>query len=122
VLVMAGIVGWLNAGNEATLQSALVLADVTTPGCDGPGQVHLVLGNAAERPMLKVSGVLSVADPSGEQPIPVGNFEVTGPIGTGQKVETCAAMDETLIAGRDRAALMWRARPTAVEFGEAGAQ
>jgi hypothetical protein len=120
VLALAAVIGWLNAGNELQLQSALVLADVTTTGCDGAGQVHLLLGNAADRPMQKVTGVLSVAGPGTDQPTPVGNFEITGPIAPGQKVEACAAVDETLLAGRDRGSLDWLARATAVEFGEPG--
>ncbi len=121
VLAIAAFIGWLNAGSELRLQSALVLADTTTPGCDRAGQVHLVLGNAADQPMQKVTGVLSATGPGIDQPTPVGNFEITGPVAPGQKVETCAALDESLLAGRDRATLDWLARATAVEFGEAGA-
>jgi len=121
VLAAAGVIGWLNAGNELQLASALVLADVTTPGCDGAGQVHLVLGNAADRPMQRVAGVLSVMGPGADQPTPVGKFEITGPIAPGQKVEACATVDVALLAGRDRTTLDWLARATAVEFGEAGA-
>jgi len=116
VLGIAVVIGWLNAGNEARLEAALVLADVTTPGCDGPGEVHLVLGNAADRPMQTVAGVLSVAGSATEQPEPVGNFEVTGPIAPGQKAQACVGVDESLLAGRDRAVLLWLARATAVTF------
>jgi hypothetical protein len=120
VLALAALIGWLNAGNELQLQSALILADVTTPGCDGAGQVHLMLGNAADRPMQRVTGVLSVVGSPTDQATPVGNFEITGPIVPGRKVEACAAVDEILLAGRDRATLDWLARATAVEFVESG--
>lgn len=120
VLAIAAFIGWLNAGNELRLQSALVLADITTPGCDGAGQLRLVLGNAADRPMQRVAGVLSVTGPGIDSPTPVGNFEITGPIAPGQKVEACSAIDESLLAGRDRATLDWLARATAVEFAEPG--
>lgn len=117
-LALAAVIGWLNAGNETRLEAALVLADVTTPGCDGAGQVHLALGNAADRAMLKVAGVLSVAADATEPPVPVGNFEVPGPVAPGQKVEACVAVDETRLEGRERRALLWLARATAVEFAE----
>ena len=120
ILVLAGVIGWLNAGKEAQLQTALMLADVTTVGCDGAGQVHLVIGNAADRPMLKLEGVLSVAGSPAEQPVPAGNFEVTMPIAVGQKVDACVASDESLIAGEDRKALEWLARATMIEFGDTG--
>ena len=32
VLAIAAAIGWLNAGNDARLEAALVLADVATPG------------------------------------------------------------------------------------------
>lgn len=116
VLGIAVVIGWLDAGNQERLEAALVLADVTTPGCNGAGQVHLVVGNAAERTLGKVAGVLSVAGSAAEQPVPVGNFEVTGPVAPGQRVEACVAVDETRLGGRARAALLWLARATAVEF------
>jgi len=119
ILALAGVIGWLNASTEGQLQTALMLADVTTAGCDGAGQVHLRIGNAADRPMLKVSGVLSVVGSSAEPMVPMGNFEVTAPIAPGQKVDACVASDETGIAGRDRKALEWLARATAIEFGDA---
>ena len=106
VLAIAIVIGWFNAGNEARLGTALVLADVTTPGCDGAGQVRLTLGNASDRPMLEVRGVISVAGSTTAQPDPLGNFELTGPIPPGQKLEACVAVDEAPLAGRDRAALV----------------
>ena len=118
VLAIAIVIGWLNAGNEARLGTALVLADVTTPGCDGAGQVRLTLGNASDRPMLEVRGVISVAESTTAQPDPLGNFELVGPIPPGQKLEACVAVDDTPLAGRDRAALIWLARATVVEFAD----
>ena len=120
VVLVAAIIGWLDAGAEARLESALVLADVATPGCDEAGKVHLVLGNAADRPMRNATGVLSIARTATEQPVPIGNFEVMGPIAPGHKIDACVAVDEARIAGGDRKALVWLARTTAVEFDEAG--
>jgi len=119
ILALAGLIGWLNAGNESQLQTALMLADVTTAGCEGAGQVHLRIGNAADRPMLRLSGVLSADGSSTEPPVPVGSFEVTTPIAPGQQVDACVASDETGIAGRDRKALEWLARATSIEFSDA---
>jgi len=118
VLMIAAILGWLVAGRNEQLDTALILADVTTPGCDGPGQVHLTLGNAAGRVMTKVEGVLSIAATGSETPTPAGNFELAGPIEPGRKLEACVAVDETALAGRDRATQVWLARATAVEFGD----
>jgi hypothetical protein len=119
VLAIAGVIGWLNAGREAQLVDALILADVSTPGCDGPGQVHLVLGNAAARSIARVEGVLSISAPGADQPTPMGNFELAGPVAPGAKVDACVAFDEARLAGRDRASLTWLARATAVEFTDA---
>jgi hypothetical protein len=116
VLLGAALFGWLNASKDAQLDVALVLADATTPGCDGAGQVHLVLGNAADKPMTKVEGVLSVAGSDSEQPVPVGNFELKGTFAPGQKSEACVAVDEGRLASRDRKGLVWLARATAIEF------
>ncbi len=118
ILAGAGVVGWLNAGAQVQLVDALILADTTTPGCDGAGQVHLLIRNAAERPMARVDGVLSVASQDA-QPTPIGNFEVTGPISAGGSKEACATVDESLLPPGDRVTLLVLARATAIEFAPA---
>lgn len=122
VLVGAGVLGLLSAGNQTRLDTALILADVATPGCDAPGQVHLVLGNAGDRPIGKVEGVLSVAATDAEPPVPVGNFDVAGPVGPGQRLEACVPVDESQLAGKDRVTLTWLARATVIEFEDAGSR
>lgn len=117
MLAAAVVFGWLTAGNDARLEAALILADATTPGCNGPSQVHLTLGNAADKTITKVEGVLSVAASATERPTPIGNFEVPGPIAPRQKLGTCITVDEAALAGRDRTTLLLLARATAVEFG-----
>jgi hypothetical protein len=117
VLAAAGLFGWLSANKEAQLDVALILADATAPGCDGVGQVHLVLGNAADKPMTKVEGVLSVAASADATPTPIGNFELSGTFPPGQKSEACVPVDESQLTGKDRATLVWLARATAIEFG-----
>lgn len=122
VLIGAVVFGLLSAGNQSRLDTALILADVTTPGCDAADKVHLVLGNAGDRPIGKVEGVLSVAATDAESPLPVGNFEVAGPVGPGQRLEACVPVEESLLAGKDRAAPTWFARATAIEFAAAASR
>ena len=122
VLVAAIIFGWLSAGRQAQLDSALLLADVTAPGCDAPGQVQLTLGNASDRPILTVEGVLSVADSASSEPVPIGNFTIDGPVEPGARAESCVPLDEAKIAGKDRRALVWLARATVVTFGESASR
>lgn len=116
VLAIAAILGWLSASRNDQLDTALILADVTTPGCDMPGRVHLTLGNASQRTMTRVEGVLSVATAGNAAPAPAGNFEVDGAIAPGQKLEACVAVDEPPSTAGDRATLLWLARATAIEF------
>lgn len=116
LLLIAAILGWLSASRNDQLDTALILADVTTPGCDTPGRVHLTLGNASGRTITRVEGVLSVAAGGYAAPAPAGNFEVTGAIAPGQKLEACVPVEEPLSAGNDRATLLWLARATAIDF------
>jgi len=118
VLGAAGVVGWLTAGNEARLDMVLVLADVTTAGCDGVGQVHLKIGNASGRVLTTVEGVLSIMASTSETPTPIGNFVVREPIVAGQTAEACVSFDEPRLDGRARSSLIWLARATIVEFAE----
>lgn len=116
LLLIAAILGWLSASRNDQLDTALILADVTTPGCDTLGRVHLTLGNASGRTMTRVEGVLSVAAGGNAVPAPAGNFEVTGAIAAGQKLDACVPVEEPLSAGNDRATLLWLARATAIDF------
>ena len=118
VLVAAGVVGWLTADNEARLIAVPILADVTTPGCDGPGRVHLRAGNASGRTVARIEGVLSIAASPSEPPIPIGNFELGEPIAAGQAVTACVPVDEALVGDKSRETLIWLARSTIVEFAE----
>ncbi len=118
VLAAAGVVGWLTAGNEARLDTAPILADVTTAGCDGVGQVHLTIGNASGRVITSVQGVLSVADSISEPPTPIGNFELNEPIAAGQAGRACVPVDEARVGDRARTTLVWLARAAIVEFAE----
>ncbi len=118
VLVAAGVVGWLTADNEARLIAVPILADVTTPGCDGPGRVHLRAGNASGRTVARIEGVLSIAASPSEPPIPIGNFELGEPIAAGQAVTACVPVDEALVGDKSRETLIWLARSTIVEFAD----
>lgn len=118
VLVLAGIVGWLTAGNEATLDTVPVLADVITPGCDAPGQVHLTIGNASGRGIANLEGVLSVAFSADETPTPIGNFELSGPFASGEATKACVPVEEARLEGRARTTVVWLARTTVVRFVE----
>jgi hypothetical protein len=118
VLVAAGVVGWLTAGNEARLDTVPILADVTTAGCDGVGQVHLRVGNASGRVVIGVEGVLSIAATDSEAPIPIGNFVLSEPIAPGQAARACVPVDEARIGGRARSTLIWLARATIVSFAD----
>lgn len=118
VLVSAGVVGWLTAGNEARMDLVPILANVTTAGCDGVGQVHLTAGNASGRVVSRVEGVLSVAASAGEPPRPVGNFALEGPIAPGQTIGACVPIDEAGPGDSDRTTFAWLARATTVEFAE----
>lgn len=118
VLGSAGVVGWLTAGNEARLDTVPILADVTTEGCDGVGQVHLKVGNASGRAVTSVEGVLSIATSASDPPIPIGNFVLSEPIATGEPYRACVPVDEARLGGKDRSSLIWLARATIVEFAD----
>jgi hypothetical protein len=120
VLVLLGalVVGLLIAGNDARLELAPILADATSAGCDGPGQLNLRVGNASGQVIARVEGVISVATTAGETARPVGNFEVQGPLEAGQALAACVAVDDGLLEGRDRTRVIWLARSTSIDFAE----
>lgn len=118
VLVAAGVVGWLTADNEARLMAVPILADVTTPGCEGAGRVHLRVGNASGRTVARIEGVLSIAASPSEPPTPIGNFELGETITAGQAVTACVPVDEALVGDRSIETLIWLARATMVEFAD----
>ena len=118
VLLAAGVVGWLTADNEARLMAVPILADVTRPGCEGSGRLHLRVGNASGRTVARIEGVLSIAASPSEPPIPIGNFELGEPIAAGQAVTACVPVDEALVGDRSRETLIWLARATMVEFAD----
>lgn len=119
VIAAAAIFGWLTANREAEFDPLLVLAEATKPGCHGPGQVWLTVGNASGRQVLSADGVISIARSADEMPFPVGNFHFEGPLLPGLQRQFCATIVEPDLRGADRTRIWWLARVTAAEFGEA---
>ena len=115
VLVGAVVAGFMTAEREQTLQSAVLLANTTTPGCDAAGQLWLELYNVTDRPIASVDGILSLAV-AGRDPVPIGNFSMTVPVPPSQHAGQCVAVDEARLGGPDRKALDILARSTAVTF------
>lgn len=119
VIAAAAIFGWLTANREAEFDQLLVLAESTGPGCDGPGQLWLTVGNGGSRPVVSAGGVISIARSVEERPFAVGNFQFEGPLLPGLQKQFCTAIVEPDLGGVDRTRVWWLARATAAEFGEA---
>jgi hypothetical protein len=122
VLAFAVVIGWIEAGSQGRLVTALVLADVTAPDCDGPGQVKLTLGNADERVLMRVEGVISFSEPNSSDVLPMGNFVLEGPVATGGQLMECVEVDDSKLPGGDRKALVWMAQATSVAFDESASR
>lgn len=118
ILLGAVAVGLINADQDRTLQSALVLADTKVPGCDAPGQLWLELYNVADRAIVSVDGILSLADSPGGEPVPFGNFHLDLPVLPYLHRGACVAIDEARLAGRNRTEASVLARASAIVFSD----
>lgn len=119
ILLGAIIVGFITADTDDRLQNLAILAIADHPGCEGRGQLWLQLGNAGERAVTRVDGIVSITETGSDRLIPVGNFTIEQAIAPLQQASACIAIDETALAGRDRAAVTWLARATALTFAKA---
>lgn len=102
---------------QLQMPDAIVLASMTQPGCEAPGQLWLALTNVSDRPLLKATGTLSYGS-ADIDPVPMGNFEIAGPLLPGLSRGTCIEVDESRRPGSDRSKGWWLAWVTQTELAE----